>query len=202
MPPTPIHPALLERLSALAGDPGILEQAFARVRPRGRADLPDLIARIIELRRDAGRAPERHIPTRDTSAPPEWVFQLAGEPDPESRRAAPWPASERVSPLDRPLNPLLRLYIALAFRARMSFSLPRRRWPLMVHVLRALALLLLVWVVLSSTHPGIAILVLAVAGLWMLYATPQVGERVREAAAIADFNEALDRALEPPPAAT
>ncbi|NIQ53922.1 MAG: hypothetical protein GWN71_11070, partial [Gammaproteobacteria bacterium] len=172
--PTRIHPTLMDRLSTLAGDPAVLQAAFAQVSPEEPDALQRLVARIIDLRRQSGTAPSRQIPARSASDPPDWLCNLAGEPDTEARKElhARWPTSQRISPLERPMNPLLRLYIALAFRAESSFSLPRRRWPLLVHVLRWLGLAAVVWIVFSSTHAGIAILVLAVAGIWMLYATP------------------------------
>lgn len=195
--PNPIHPVLLERLSELAGDAGLLEAAFLHVRPEGPHDLPDLVADVIAKRRATMDAAPRRIPI-STGAPPEWLRRFAGEGDAEERRAAlaDWPASERRSPLELESNPVMRLYLALALRAGHAFGLPHRRWPAFIHGTRVAALAAVVWLVLTSTHGALALLVLAVAGAWMLLGTPHVQERLLAGAAAADFNSALDGALE------
>lgn len=195
--PTRIHPALLERLAELAGDAALLEAAFLQVRPEGPHDLPDLVADIIARRRATMDAPPRRIPI-STDAPPDWLLRFAGAGDEEERRAArsAWPASERRSPLEMEPNPVMRFYLALALRAGHAFGLPHRRWPGFIHGARVVLLAAVVWLVLTSTHGALALLVLAVAGAWMLLGTPHVQERLLAGAAVADFNSALDRALE------
>lgn len=196
--PTRIHPALLDRLTDLAADAALVQAAFAAVRPTGPEQLPDLVRNVIERRRAAGTAPTRQIPaTAGGSAPPDWLCRLAGEPDAEERRArrGTWPASERRSPLELETNPVLRLSVALVFRAEAAFGLPRRAWPAFVHIVRWAGLAVAFLLVLSWTHVGLALLVLGVGGVWMLLDSPHVGERVAAAAAVAEFNDALETVL-------
>jgi hypothetical protein len=192
MSDTRLHPVLLERLAELAG--GIPPaEAFAAVDARGPDDLPAVIRYIVERRRAEGTVP-REIPISNPRRPPEWLFSFAGEPSPDMRRGADWPASLLESPLEREPNPFMRLYLALALRSSDSLT-PPRRWRWFIQLVRAVVLVAMVWLAAQGAGRGLAVLVALVAGGWMLLATPHVAERVAHAVALVTFNEAVHEAL-------
>lgn len=187
-----MHPALLERLAELAGEIPLAE-AFAAVDARGPDDLPAVMRYIVLRRRAEGTVPRR-IPISNRGGAPDWLYSLASEPTPDVRRGEAWPESLLESPLEHEPNPLMRLYLALALRARYSLT-PPRRWPWFIQLMRVLVLVLMVWLSAQGAGRGIALLVALVAGGWMLVATPHVSERVARALAILTFNDALEDAL-------
>lgn len=188
-----MHPALTERLAELAGEIPLAE-AFAAVDVRGPADLPAVIRYLIERRRADDTVP-RPIPISNRRHPPTWLFTLAGEPTPDARQGAGWPASLLESPLEREPNPLMRMYLALAMRGRATLT-PPRRWAWFIQVVRLAVLGLLIWLAARNAGHGPALLVALVVGAWMLLATPHVAERVAHAAAVLAFNDAVQAVLE------
>ncbi|HKJ92470.1 MAG TPA: hypothetical protein VJ957_04835 [Longimicrobiales bacterium] len=199
MPDARMHPALLERLAELAGDITPAE-ASAAVHARGPQDLPAVMRYIIERRRAQGTVP-REIPISNRRTAPEWLFNLAGQPPPDARRAARWPASLLQSPLEREPNPFTRFYLAVACRASATLGLPTSGWRWFIQLVRLVLLGFMVWLSAHGAGTGLAVLVALVAGGWMLLATPHVADRVGAAIAVATFNDALEAALaedEPP----
>lgn len=188
-----MHPALVERLAELAGDIPLAE-AFVAVDARGPDDLPAVIRYIVVRRRAEGTVP-RQIPISNRRGVPDWLCTLASEPLPDARAHAAWPATLLESPLELEPNPFMRMYLALALRARYSLT-PPRRWPWIIQLMRIVVLATMIWLAAQGAGRGVALLVALVAGGWMLVATPHVSERIARAFAVLTFNDALEDALD------